>query len=554
MTFPNEPQPSEPGQPPPKRLGRPSDPQSPRGGLAGPPPLPTRPEPPPPIRWWPVGVLLGLFVLAMAGRLLSDAPQRQTMVVFTLIAGLLLTLGLTLWFFFFSRFTRSAKVLGLLLAGIPLLVTFMLFELDGFSGDMVPQIKARGTEQVQMRDHNVPNGMRGEFPQFRGPERDGSLPPINLLEDWQTNPPLLAWRRPVGAAFSSFVVSETNAITMEQAGEEQALVCYDAATGDQRWRVNWPGRFQNALGGIGPRSTPTITGDAVVAIGAKGHVVCVSLKDGALRWSAELSDHGKGERRYGYAASPLILAGAPDDPSDDLVVCVAGGKAPNGQGGLLVAFQLASGDVAWTGGGSASHHYSSPLLAELAGTPQIVLFARNRILGMAIDSGTTLWEAPWPENSQCIAQPLVLPGDRVMVSSGYGVGAAVFEVSRASDGFVATEQWANIKLKAKFSSMVLHDGLVYGLDDGILVCIEPQSGERLWKNGRYGHGHLLCSGDQLIVQAESGEVVLVRLPDGIERGRFEALRRRTWNPAALAGNQLFVRNDEQAACYLLPLK
>jgi len=507
-----------------------------------------------------VNVLLGMFVVAMAWRFLREAPQRQTLILFSVQACLLLALGLTIWFFVFSRIGRAVKVVGFLLAGIPLLIAFMLFEHTGFSGDMMPQFKVRGAALDVVHGDNVPSGMRGEFPQFRGPARDGVLPPLSILEDWQANPPLLVWRRPVGAGFSSFVVSGKHAITMEQSGKEEALVSYETATGDQRWETTWPGRFEQVPAGLGPRSTPSIAGDAVIAIGAEGHVVCVDLDDGTLRWSAELSDIGKGSRRWGYAASPLVLEGAPDDPADDLVVCVAGGEGPNGQGGLLVAYQLESGEVAWTAG-SSSHHYSSPITAELAGTPQIVLFARNRVLGMGLDSGTTLWEAPWPENSQCIAQPLILPGDRVMISSGYGVGASVFKVSRASEGtseglggLVVTEQWANNKLKAKFSSMVFHQGLVYGLDDGILVCIEPQSGERLWKNGRYGHGHLLCCGDQLIVQAESGDVVLVGLPTGTELARLKALNRRTWNPAALAGNQLFVRNDEQAACYLLPLK
>jgi len=505
--------------------------------------------------------MLGLFVVAIAARLFKGVPQRQTMVLFGVQAVLILALGLTIWFLFFSRLKRSFKVIGLILAGIPLLVGFMLFEFDGFTGDMMPRFKPRGSEPTALKVHDAPPGMRGEFPQFGGPTRDGIMPSLSILEDWKNNTPLLAWRRPVGAGWSSFVVSGTRAITMEQAGEEEALVCYNTEDGEERWRATWPGRYDQPPAGIGPRSTPSIastrpgaSGDVVVAIGAEGHVVCVGLQDGATRWSAELSDIGKGSRRWGYAASPLILTGDPNDAADDVVVCVAGGDGPDGKGGLLVAYELDSGKVAWSGS-SGSHHYSSPVLAELAGKQQILLFARNRLLGVELGTGNTLWETPCPEGGQCIAQPLVLPGNQVMVSSGYGVGATVFEISGGSaGGFVADKKWSNNKLKAKFSSMVANLGLVYGLDDGILVCIEPISGERLWKKGRYGHGHLLCLGEQLLIQAESGDVVLVALPNGEEQGRFKALKRRTWNPAALAGNQLFVRNDREAACFLLPLK
>jgi outer membrane protein assembly factor BamB len=142
----------------------------------------------------------------------------------------------------------------------------------------------------------------------------------------------------------------------------------------------------------------------------------------------------------------------------------------------------------------------------------------------------------------------------VLLSCSYGKGAALFRVAKSGDDWSAEQVWGNPNLKAKFSTPVLYHGFVYGLDDGILTCIEPKLGKRLWKDGRYGHGQILLAGDRLIVQTDAGPVVLVEpSPDGLqERGRVGALTGKTWNTMALAGRRLLVRNDRWAACLELP--
>jgi len=150
--------------------------------------------------------------------------------------------------------------------------------------------------------------------------------------------------------------------------------------------------------------------------------------------------------------------------------------------------------------------------------------------------------------------PLVIGEDRVLVSAGYGVGSRMFRVSRRTDGYEVELLWDSRRLKSKFAPMVFHDGVVYGLDDGVLVALDPETGERLWKSGRYGHGQLILVGDLLLIQAENGDVVLVEASaqEHRELGRFAALSGRTWNPPALSGRLLLVRNDFEAAVYELP--
>jgi len=142
------------------------------------------------------------------------------------------------------------------------------------------------------------------------------------------------------------------------------------------------------------------------------------------------------------------------------------------------------------------------------------------------------------------------------VSAGYGVGSKLFRISRVEGTWRSELVWETPRLKAKFTNMVAHRGLVYGLDDGVLVCLDPETGKRRWKRGRYGHGQLLLVGDLLLVQAEAGEVVLLE-PDPerlIELGRFTAIEGKVWNAPALAGSWLLVRNDREAAAFELPLE
>jgi outer membrane protein assembly factor BamB len=168
-----------------------------------------------------------------------------------------------------------------------------------------------------------------------------------------------------------------------------------------------------------------------------------------------------------------------------------------------------------------------------------------------------LWQFPWPGETQRISQPVIVPEDRVFVSTGYGIGGKMLRIRSDHEGRLAAELlWESRGLKAKFSNVVWREGFLYGLDDGILTCLDGETGERRWKAGRYGHGQVILASDLLIVLAESGEVVLVPADPSAQRevGRFPAVSGKTWGHPALAGPRLVVRNDREAACYELALE
>jgi outer membrane protein assembly factor BamB len=243
------------------------------------------------------------------------------------------------------------------------------------------------------------------------------------------------------------------------------------------------------------------------------------------------------------SCSPLVV--------DDLVVVSAGGKSNRS----LVAYRAASGEFVW-GGGTDGAGYGSPFVASLAGVRQILIFNSGGVCAHDPATGVSVWKYRWPGGHPHVSTPVVLPNARVLVSSGYGVGSELLQIQEDSAGtLTATRIWKSIRLKAKFTNLIYRGGFIYGLDDGIMTCIEAATGEQKWKEGRYGHGQEILAGDLLLITAESGEVILLDPNPHAARelARFSALAGKTWNPPALAGQYLLVRNEKQAACYRLPL-
>ena len=221
----------------------------------------------------------------------------------------------------------------------------------------------------------------------------------------------------------------------------------------------------------------------------------------------------------------------------------------------LLAYDVRNGQPVWQAGQDRSS-YASPMIATLAGQEQILIVNGHSVASHNPADGRRLWEYPWPADFAKVAQPLPLDTNLVLVATGYGVGCSLLRIEPAPTGeWSVKEVWRNRNLKPKFTNVVRHKHHVYGLDDGVLVCLDPSSGERVWKDGRYRHGQMLLVEDVLLIQAEPGHVVLVEAtPEGHrELARLPALKAKTWNNPALAGDLLLVRNDQEAACYQIPM-
>jgi outer membrane protein assembly factor BamB len=197
--------------------------------------------------------------------------------------------------------------------------------------------------------------------------------------------------------------------------------------------------------------------------------------------------------------------------------------------------------------------YAAPQLATIHGVRQVLIFSSSRLVSIRPEDGSPLWDFEWRGGGGAginVAQPIVL-GDRVFISTGYGVGGAMIQVDRTSATWTAHELWRTSRMKNQFTSSVHYERFIYGLDEGILACIDAATGERRWKAGRYGDGQVLLASGHLIVSTDTGDLVLVRAtPDGHEEvARLPALSGRTWNHPAIADGVLLVRNSNEMAAF-----
>ena len=381
----------------------------------------------------------------------------------------------------------------------------------------------------------------GDYAQFYGPGRAASLPGPALARDWDANPPRELWRRDVGEGHSAFAIAGDAAITQEQRGEHETVVRYELQTGRQIWVHSDTTAYVNTVGGNGPRATPTIDAGRVYTLGSTGMLNCLDLERGTPFWTRNvLADHDARQPDWGMTASPLVVG--------DAVIVHLG---QHGRGSA--AYHRLTGDPLWRAGEDPAT-YSSPILATLAGREQVLSLYLDSVAGHDPSTGEVLWRHDWPNpGGQRATMPLVVGGDRVLVSAGYGMGSRLLRLKPSASGFDVELLWESRRLKSKFAPMVLHEGVVYGFDDGVMVALDLEAGERLWKRGRYGHGQFILVDDLLLIQAEDGELVLVEATpeEHRELASMPALSRKSWNPLALSGRILLVRNDREAIAYEL---
>jgi outer membrane protein assembly factor BamB len=188
----------------------------------------------------------------------------------------------------------------------------------------------------------------------------------------------------------------------------------------------------------------------------------------------------------------------------------------------------------------------------LAGQRQVLIMSGQGVMGILPESGRLLWHVTWLVNNfNAVAQPVVLGPNRFLLSAGYGKGCAAFEVTQSNGLFEAHPVWKNTFLRNKFSSSVLYEGCIYGLDEEILVCLDAESGGRKWKGGRFGYGQVLLASGHLVILGGDGDLALVKAsPVAFEElARFPALHGKTWNHPAIADGKIFVRNSAEMACF-----
>ena len=509
------------------------------------------------MRWWMPAAILLLAAASIVLIRRSSELDRNFKNMQTTLAGAITILLLLAWFMFFTRLRWRARLFGLLLFALGVFGLRQTFRFDGsIDGSGNPRIVWRWTPRrdgnlgafkpVSITTDHPAVVASADCPAYLGSERQGVIKGIELDRDWIAHPPQELWRQPIGLGWSAFAIAGSHAITQERRGEGELVVGYELATGRVLWAFTNVVHFSETMGGDGPRATPTIADGRVYALGATGILDCLDAATGQRVWSRDtLKENGLPNLVFGKSCSPLVV---------DHLVVVTGGLT---NASTLLAYNRNDGSLLWRAGTDKAS-FSSPTVATLCGQRQIVSVNAGTVTGHDPADGRILWEYPWAGDKwpKC-AQPVVLEGDRIFLSASFNAGCAMLQLKAQAGGRLAVaENWKSRAMKSEFSNLVARDGFLYGMDDGILACIDLATGERKWKDGRYGHSQVLLVGGVLLVQTEPGPVVLVEANPSAYRelARINALRSKTWNVPALAGEFLLLRNDQEAVCYRLSIQ
>jgi len=393
----------------------------------------------------------------------------------------------------------------------------------------------------------LPVGRADDWPQWRGPRRDGISSETGWLSGWPENAaPRVAWRRQVGKGHSAVSVRGDAAYTMGWDGRQDTVFCLDADTGAVRWKQSYP--CGDIVQWSGPRSTPTLDGGTVFTLGQHGQLRAWAALTGTLRWSVDLPKSYQPDGDYGFTWSPLVENG--------LLILGTGGKG--------LALRKDDGGFAWGNDGLAGA-CASPMPFTLEGVRGVAVVAmdssRNHvsIVGVELATGRELWRSgPWREKWGAACSDLVLHNGRVFLSTAEQHKlCAQFQFAPGPP----RELWSNRNLSTYTGNVVLLDGHLYGVDKtGILKCLDWRTGEELWaQRGFEEHGTLIAADGKLIVQSgKRGTLAVVEAsPHGYQELRQMKVftgPTATFTPPVLAGGRLFCRSyvGEVVALSLTP--
>jgi outer membrane protein assembly factor BamB len=473
-----------------------------------------------------------------------------------------LTTAWVAWLLVSRPLIWPARRWGLAVAILGACAYCVLIRFDGISGGFVADVHWRWapTEEEQFlqeyrkreaspRASYASQGRTlhlsdGDWPSFRGPNRDGRLTGVRIATDWKKQPPRELWRRRVGPGWGSFTVVGSHLFTQEQRGQDEAVVCYNADTGEEIWTYNYPARFSELVAGPGPRATPTFHEGNLYCFGASGLLHCLDAASGKLIWSKDVTKDAESVvPMWGFAASPLVVNG--------IVSVFGAGK----DGKSVLGYRITDGELAWKAG-EGILSYSSTHLAVIQGVEQLLFCTDEGLTSLDPSSGKILWMHSWPAKGIArIVQPALLDGDDVLLGTGMGVGTRRIHIGKEGNVWTSREVWTTTSIKPYFNDLVIYKNNLYGFDGVFLTCVSLEDGKGRWRARGYDTGEVLLLEDQglLLVLSEKGDIALVEAKpdDRKEIARMPAIAGKTWNHPVIAHGKLFVRNGEEAACFEL---
>ncbi len=373
-----------------------------------------------------------------------------------------------------------------------------------------------------------------DWPQWRGPKRNGVSAEKDFLTTWPKNGPQRVWSAKVGVGFSSMSVVGGRLYTMGNVSDVDHVMCLDTANGKLVWDYKYPCTAADPNGYPGPRCTPTVDGNLVFTVSRNGHLLCLSAANGALVWSKRIVDDFAGFIPvWGFAGSPLI--------EGELLILETGAANRS-----VVALEKKTGRVVWANGNLAAG-YASPIAFDLARDRAVAVFSAGGLTGRAASNGRILWHHNWRTTYDVNAATPIIFEDKIFISSGYGSGCALLQMS--ANGI--QQVWSNKNMRNQMNACVLWQSHLYGFDEGQLRCMDVITGAVKWSTPAYGKGSLMIADGRLILYGERGRLGLAEaLPTGFrELAAAQVLGgNSTWAAPVLSNGRIYCRSAADLVC------
>ncbi len=417
----------------------------------------------------------------------------------------------------------------LLIGILPVLILAAVIFLSGFNHSEEAQAEIRGFD----------------WPQWRGPNRDGLSFEKSIIDHWPEKGPEVLWRVSVGEGYSGVAISNGRLFSMWDEREFQYLVCMDPRNGKEIWRHKIGSSYKDSWGN-GPRSTPVVDDTIVFVTSAHGRLHAVNVSDGKQLWIHDLpAEYGGRIPDHGYSSSPLV-------EGDKLFVEVGGKK-----GYSFVAFNKINGEVVWQTQ-TDEPSYSSPIAVTINKTRQIVFLSAAGLFSLSSEDGSLYWRYDWearcpatkfPTNT---ATPIFIAPDKIFISVGYGTitGASVVRLQKQGEEFSVEEIWKSKAMKNVINSSVFYGKHIYGFDNNVLACVDALTGEKKWRIRGFQRGSLIAADGHLIVLGERGKLSLVEASPVKfkEISSVQILDGICWTNPSLANGKLYLRNQKEIVC------
>jgi outer membrane protein assembly factor BamB len=384
------------------------------------------------------------------------------------------------------------------------------------------------------------------WPQWGGPTRNFRVATAQVAREWPSSGPRQRWRRPLGEGYSSVLLDSGILVTMYRRGDTEVIIALDAATGRTRWEHSYQAPITHNdyvdvwlnSAGPGPYSTPLIADSTVFAVGATGRFHALDLQTGAIRWSHDLVATFTLNDYNAFASSPLAY-------KDNVILPLGGSR----QG--VVAFKRDTGTLAWRSD-PLDLAPGSPLLVDVDGHMELVVWALTEFVGLNPDDGRALWRHPHPaQYGLNISTPVWQPGNRLFVSSAYGGGSRMVRLSRINARTKPEELWFNNRMRLHFGSALRMGDLIIGssgdFGPAFIVALDVDTGAEIWRNRTFARAQMVDANGTLVIVDESGEIAVASVSrDGLRvHARKQILTSAAWTPPTLVGSTLYVRDRKE---------